>query len=100
MSQINVSQRSIELVMLCSMMVFFLLESEFLVIREEGNLKSLSKYVMSGIASVIFPVVVVIPYLAVSLFWCFESDFVVMEVLECCIMLFAASRMLSLRTDE
>ena len=86
--------------MLCSMMIFFLLEAEFLVIREEGNLKSISKYVMSGIASVVFPFVAVIPYLAVSLFWCFETDFVVMDVLECCIMLFAASRLLTLKTDK
>lgn len=98
-SQINTSQRSLELIMLCSMMVFFLLEAEFLVVREGGNLKSLSKYVMSGIASVVFPFVAVIPYLAVSLFWCFEAKFVVMDVLECCIMLFAASRMLSLRAE-
>lgn len=98
--QINSSQRALELVMLCSMMVFFLLEAEFLVVREEGNLKSLSKYLMSGLASVVFPIVAVVPYLAVSLFWCFEADFVIMDVLECSIMLFAASRILHLKPNK
>lgn len=98
-SQINVSQRSLELLMLCSMMIFFLLEAGFLVNREEGNLKSLSKYLMAGMASMVFPVIAVLPYLAVSLFWCFEAQFVIMDVVECCIMLFAASRLLTLRFE-
>ena len=98
-SQINVSQRSLELLMLCSMMLFFLLESAFLVNREEENMKSLSKYFMSGIAAVVFPIISVLPYLAVSLFWCFEAQFVVMDVVECCVMLFAASRLLTLKLN-
>jgi len=98
-SQINVSQRSLELVMLCSVMVFFLLESAFLVKREQEEKESLSKYFMSAIATVVFPIVAVMPYLAVSLFWCFDAEFVIMDVLECCIMLFAASRLLTLKTE-
>lgn len=95
-SQINVSQRSLELLMLCSMMLFFLFEANFLVDNEELNMKSLSKYLMSGAATVAFPIIAVIPYLAVSLFWCYESNFLVMDVLECCIMMFAASRIITL----
>lgn len=98
--QINVSQRSLELIMLCSIMLFFLLESAFLVKREEEAGVSLSKYFMAAIATVVFPVIAVIPYLAVSLFWCFDADFVVMDVLECCVMLFAASRLLTLRPNN
>ncbi len=98
-TQINVSQRSLGLLMLCSMMIFFLLEAGFLVDREEGGLKSLSKYFMAGTATVVFPVIAVLPYLAVSLFWCFESQFVIMDVVDCCIMLFAASRLLTLKFE-
>lgn len=98
-SQINVSQRSLELLMLCSMMIFFLLESEFLVKREEERAKSLSKYFMAGVATVVFPIIAVLPYLAVSLFWCFDAHFVVMDVVECCAMLFAASRLLTLKFE-
>lgn len=98
-SQINVSQRSLELIMLCAMMIFFLVESRFLVKSELTEEKSLSKYFMAGVATVVFPLVAVIPYLAVSLFWCFESQFVVMDVLDCCVMLFAASRLLTLRFE-
>ena len=82
--------------MLCSMMLFFLFEARFLVDSEQETKDSVSKYLMSGIASVAFPVIAVIPYLAVSLFWCYESEFLVMDVLECCIMMFAASRILTL----
>lgn len=96
-SQINVSQRSLELLMLCSMMLFFLFEASFLVNREEGNPKSIAKFFMAGIATMMYTVIAVIPYLAVSLFWCFESDLVIMDVLECCIMLFAISRLVTLR---
>ena len=99
-SQINVSQRSLEVVMLCCVMLFFLLEAQFLVSREEENMKSLSKYFMAGVAAASFPVIAVLPYLAVSLFWCFDSKFVVMEVLDCCVMLFAASRMLTLKFEK
>jgi len=95
-SQINVSQRSLELLMLCSMMLFFLFEANFLVENEELNMKNLSKYLMSGVATVAFPIIAVLPYLAVSLFWCYESNFLVMDVLECCIMMFAASRIMTL----
>lgn len=98
-SQINVSQRSLELLMLCSMMLFFLLESAFLVSRDEESMKSLSKYFMAGVATVVFPVIAVLPYLAVSLFWCFDAQFVVMDVVECCVMLFAASRLLTLKFE-
>ena len=98
-SQINVSQRSLRLLMLCSMMLFFLFEASFLVKREEGGLKSLSKYFMAGAATAAFPLIAVLPYLAVSLFWCFESRFVIMDVVDCCIMLFAASRLLTLKSE-
>ena len=98
-TQINASQRSLELLMLCSMMLFFLFETNFLVEREEGNLKSPSKYYMAGLASLAFPFVAVIPYLLVSLFWCFEADCFVIQVLECCIMLFAASRLLTVNQE-
>ena len=94
-TQINASQRSLELLMLCSMMLFFLFETNFLVKREEGNLKSPSKYYMAGLASVAFPALSVIPYLLVSLFWCFEANYLIMDVLSCCVMLFAASRLLT-----
>lgn len=98
-TQINASQRSLELLMLCAMMMFFLFESNFLVKREEGGLKSIAKYYMAGLASVAFPIVSVIPYLAVSLFWCYETGFLVMDILECCVMIFAASRLLTLKKN-
>lgn len=97
--QINVSQRSLELIMLCSIMIFFLLEAAFLVKKEDGEGVSMPKYFMAALATVVFPIIAVIPYLAVSLFWCFEADFVIMDVLECCVMLFAASRLLTLKAE-
>ena len=99
-SQINASQRSLTLLLLCSAMLFFLFEADFLVKRDEGGLKSLSKYFMAGLATLAFPLISVIPYLAVSLFWCYPAGFLVMDILECCVMLFAVSRLLTLRAKQ
>ncbi len=96
-NQINVSQRSIELVMLCSMMLFFLFEAGFSVNTAEGPYnKTVSKYFAAGLATIALPCIVVLPYLAVSAFWLFEANFIAMDVLECCMVLFAASRLLTL----
>ena len=95
--QINVSQRSLELVMLCSMMMFMLFEAKFQIKSEETDSGSVMKYFASGLSTVAFTLLTVLPYLVVSLFWCFEQHVIVLDVLECCIMLFAASRLLTLR---
>lgn len=99
-TQINISQRSLELVMLCSMMLFFLFEAGTLVKRRDGDI-SVSKYCLAGLATVALPLVAVLPYLLVSLFvLCLDCDFVIMDVLECSIMLFAASRLLTLKENK
>lgn len=99
-TQINISQRSLELVMLCSMMMFFLLEAGTLVKRKDGDI-SVSKYCLAGLATVALPIIAVAPYLVVSLFvLCFDCDFIIMDVLECGIMLFAASRLLTLKENK
>lgn len=95
--QINVSQRSLELVMLCSMMLFMLFEARFQIKSEEIDSGSIVKYYVSGLSTIAFTLLTVLPYLIVCLFWCFESRVIVVDVLECCIMLFAASRLLTLR---
>lgn len=94
-TQINISQRSLNILMLCSLMLFSLYEAKYLVKGEEKTIKSVSKYLMSSLAAVSFTLVAVVPYLAVSVFWNFTANSVVTEVLECCIMLFALSRILS-----
>ncbi len=99
-SQINTSQRSLELLMLCAMMLFFLFEAGFLVKRIEGN-NSVSKYIMSALATVSLPLIALLPYTTVSLFFAlYDANFVVMDVLECCIMLFAASRLLTINENN
>lgn len=97
--QINVSQRSLELVMLCAIMMFFLIEAKFQIKSEDTESGSISKYFMAALATVALSVVTLIPYLLVCLFWCFEAHFIVMDVLECCVMIFAASRVLTLRDN-
>lgn len=99
-TQINTSQRSLELLMLCSMMLFFLFEAGTLVKRKEGEI-SVTKYCLAGLATVALPLITVLPHLVVSLFiLCFDCEFVVMDVLECSIMLFAASRLLTLKENK
>lgn len=94
-TQINTSQRSLELLMLCAIMMFYLYESAFLVNKksEKSGQTPFANYYLSGICTVVLTCIAVVPYLAVSVFRVFEADFVIMDVLECCVMLYAASRL-------
>ena len=96
-TQINTSQRSFELLMLCAVMAFYLYESAFIVNKkfEEGDNRVFVNYYVSALSTVVLTFVTVIPYLLVSVFWVFETDFVIMSVLECCVMLYAASRLVT-----
>ena len=96
-TQINTSQRSFELLMLCAVMVFYLYESAFVVNKkfEEGDNRVFVNYYVSALSAVVLTFVTVIPYLLVSVFWVFETDFVIIYVLECCVMLYAACRLLA-----
>ena len=94
-TQINTSQRSLELVLLCAIMMFLLTEASSLITGEFA-LKNLSRYIAAALSTVAMVIVAVIPYLAVSVFWVFRTNFVVMDILECCIALYAASRVLTI----
>lgn len=97
-SQINTSQRSLEILMLCSVMLFFMYESQFLVNAEGGT--SISKYYMSALGVISFAFVAVLPYLAVSAFGNYAPKFALVYVLECCVALFAAARIFSLNDSS
>lgn len=98
-TQINASQRSLELMMLCSVMLFYLFEASFIA-KDDGESKtSLSNYYAAATATVSLVCVSVLPYLLVSVFWVFETDFVVMDALECCVMLYAACGVLTAGED-
>lgn len=99
-SQINASQRSLTLLMLCSMMLFFMCESGFMVEREESA-TSASLYAMAGFGVVAFTFISLIPYLIVSFIMPnYETEFVFMSILDCCVMLFAASRIITLKNQN
>ena len=76
-------------------MMFYLYESAFLVNKksEKSGQTPFANYYLSGICTVVLTCIAVVPYLAVSVFRVFEADFVIMDVLECCVMLYAASRL-------
>ena len=94
--QINTSQRSLEILMLCSMMMFFLAESDYVVNKKNIQKKSAVRYFVFGLCVIIFTAATVVPYLVVSEFvWMAGRGLVIMDVLECCIMIFAASRLLT-----
>ncbi len=92
--QINVSQRSLELVLLCAIMMFLISETSFLITGEFAQ-KNISKYLSSALAVVAMTILTAVPYLAVSVFWVFRNEFVVMDILECCMAIYAASRILT-----
>lgn len=95
--QINTSQRSLEILMLCAMMMFYLAESDFVVNKKALQPKSAVRYFFFGLCVIVFTAATVVPYLVVSEFvWMSGRGLVILNVLECCIMLFAASRLLTL----
>ncbi len=94
-SQINTSQRSLELLVLCAIMMFYLYESSFLVNKDTVLSVNHSNYYISALGVVVLTCIAVIPYLLVSVFWAFEAGFVIMDVLECCVMLYALSRLIT-----
>ncbi len=93
-TQINVSQRSLTLAMLCAAMLFFVCETGFFL--PNGNSPCLSRYFGTGIFTVAFAVITVLPYLVVCAFWIYNSDFLIMDILDACIGLYALTRMASL----
>lgn len=97
-TQINTTQRSLELLMLCAMMLFYLYEASFLVKKNDEGTKPVNytaRYYIACLAVVVLTCITVVPYLGVSLFWVYKADFVVMDVLEVCVMLYAASRLVT-----
>ena len=98
-TQINTSHRTLELVLLCAIMMYFVTEAGFFVKREDAS-PSVPVYCMSGLAVVAFTFIFLIPHLASCLIVPgHEVEFVLMSVLDCCVMLFAASRILTLKNQ-
>ncbi len=96
--QMNSSQRSLEVLMLCAMMMFYLSECGFVVDKTNNAPKSVARYFASGIGVVVLTAITVVPYLvATGFFWGNLKGFAIAEMLECCVMLFAASRLLSIK---
>lgn len=103
-TQINVSQRSLTLVMLCAMMMFFVCETAFFLpentetkeTENQSNAPSLVKYFFTGIFTVAFAVIAVLPYLTVTAFWMYESKFLLMDILDASVGLYALTRLISL----
>ncbi len=94
-AQINISQRSLELLMLCAAMIFMLKESSMLI-TGELSAKNISGYLASGLALIAMTIITVVPHLALSVFWVFENEFAVMDILECSAAIYAVSRILTL----
>ncbi len=104
-SQINASQRSLTLLMFCSAMLFFVCETGFFLPGTEKNKEadkshtSFVKYFGAGAFTLSFAIVAVLPYLAVSAFWRYNSEFIIMDILDACIGLYAMTRLMSLTRD-
>lgn len=97
-TQMNTSQRSFELVMLCATMLFFLYESAFLVEKDTSQKERsriFGNYYVSAVCVVVLTFLTTIPGLLVSVFWVFENNFLIMDVLQCCVMLYAAARLIT-----
>ncbi len=101
-TQINASQRSLSLVMLCSMMLLFVQEAYFLIPSHEKaesdkEKKSVAfKYAALTLIVMTLALTAALPYIAVSAFWVFDSDFLVMDVLDLCVGVYALTRAMTL----
>ncbi len=97
-TQINSSQRSVMLVMLCAMTLLFVLEAYFLVpdndkAQDAKEMKKVSVWYSTLTLSVmLLALTAALPYIAVSAFWVFETEFLVMYVLDLCVGVYALTR--------
>ena len=96
-TQINASQRSLELLMLCAIMLFCLYEADFTVEKKEVSKKAFAKYFTLAIATVLLVLVAVVPYLLASMLFMFERTSLLLSVLECCIMIYAIARIFTMK---
>ncbi len=97
-TQINSSQRSVTLVMLCAMTLLFVQEAYFLVpdndkAQDAKEKKKVSVwYSILTLSTMLLAFAAALPYIAVSAFWVFETDFLVMDVLDLCVGVYALTR--------
>ena len=97
-TQINTSQRSLEIILLCAAMLFFMYESRFLVTAEGGV--SIGRYYAAALGVICFTLIAAVPYLMVSVFWLYTPKFALVYVLECCVAVFAAARVTTLNDSS
>ena len=99
-TQINSSQRSLKLVVLCSMMLMLLYEAEFVLQKSEQSQRSVAKYYATCIFSFSFAIISVIPYVAVCAFGSYSSEFLLMDILVGCVGVYALTRAMSLAKEN
>lgn len=102
-TQMNTSDRSLKLIMLCAMMLFFVTESGFLAQadKEESQRRGLKfRYVLSAALVGVFVLVSAFPSVLLNAFWLYNSQFLLMDLLDVCVGLYASARFYSLCIKE
>ena len=84
------------------MMLMFVYESYFLLAEKphsdlsKEKQSACSKYTAFTLMAMTLSIVSALPYIAVSAFWVFEAEFLVMDVLDLCIGVYALTRAVAL----
>jgi hypothetical protein len=95
-TQINSSGRSLKLVALSAVMLMLLYEAEFMLKKEDQGKRSIVKYYVMCLFSFSFAIISVIPNICVCAFWVYNSDFLLMDILDACVGVYAFARALCL----
>ncbi len=102
-TQMNTSHRALLLLMLCSMMLFFVTEAGFIADadKEDGQNKGLKfRYVLSGALAGVFVLVSAFPSVVLNAFWVYSSEFLIMDLLDVCVGIYASARFYTLCIKE
>lgn len=102
-TQMNTSYRTLNLLMLCAMMLFFVTEAGFLADadKDEGQNKGLKfRYVLSSALAGMFVLVSAFPSVLLNAFWLYNSQFLLMDLLDVCVGIYVSVRFYSLCVKE
>ncbi len=91
-TQINVSQRSLSLAMMCALMLMFVSEAGFTIPEKTQRVYSGARYLTLCLICVLLVLVTSVSYLVVSAFWIYETKFLIVDVLDICAGVYAGVR--------
>lgn len=99
-TQINSSQRSLKLVVMCAIMLMFLYEAEYMIPKNEQKQRSVAKHYAFCLFSYSFALISVVPYILACALWFYQTQFLLMDILDACVGVYALTRAVTLVKEK